>query len=186
MLSIYWLRRLFNSFTINVRPLHPDQAGGLSPLGDFTLTLSYLVTFVGILLVINPLIRSYVLEGTLRFRWTTDLLVGLGIYVVAAPTIFFAPLSVAHNSMKDARALILLQIARRFDAEYMSVQRALDGDISGLENDLKTLKELQTLHGTTTKFPVWPFNVANTTRFSASFLSPIILGIVTNLIGKVI
>lgn len=193
MLGIYWLRRLFNSFTIHVRPLHPDRAGGLSPLGNFTLMLSYLIALIGIMLVITPIPRNYLAVGTWRFRWTTELLVGLGIYVVAAPIVFFAPLWVAHNTMEEAKDQLLLQIARRFEKEYSEIQKVLDKDISSLEdrskileNSSKILRELQALHDTTSKFPVWPFNVSNVTRFGTSYVSPIALAILIDLLGKLI
>jgi hypothetical protein len=100
-LSIYWFRRLFTNFTVYVRPLHPDRAGGLSPLGNFSLALSYIVTFIGFMLVTTPITRHYLAHGTFRFRWTNDILVGLGIYVMVAPIVFFAPLSVTHGAMKQ-------------------------------------------------------------------------------------
>lgn len=193
VLSIYWLRRLFNNFRIRVRPLHPDRAGGLSPMGNFTLTLSYIIALIGIMLVITPITRNYVKVGTLQFRWTTELLVGLVAYVIAAPIVFFAPLSVAYNVMNEAKDQLLLQIARRFEKEYSRVQEVLDEDISSLEdsskileNSSKILRELQALHDTTSKFPVWPFNVSNITRFGTSYLSPITLAVSIDLLGKLI
>jgi hypothetical protein len=186
MLSIYRLNALFNSFAIRVRPLHPDRAGGLAPLGNFTLTLSYLIPFVGILLVLTPITRNYVAMGTLQYRWSPEILVALIIYIIAAPAVFFAPLSVAHNVMNEAKNQLLLQIARRFEMEYHSVQNKLDGELSGLKDDLKTLEELQSLHDTTSKFPVWPFNAANMRRFGTSYISPIILALVIDLITNLL
>ena len=193
VLGIYWLSRLFNNFTIYVRPLHPDRAGGLSPLGNFTLMLSYIIAVIGIMFVSTPITRNYQAVGTWRFRWTTELLVGLGIYVVAAPTVFFAPLSVAHNAMKEAKDQLLLQIARRFEKEYSRIREVLDEDVPSLEysskileNSSKILGELQTLHDTTSKFPVWPFNVSNVTRFGTSYVSPIAIAILIDLLGEIV
>lgn len=189
VLTIYWLRRLFKSFTINVRPLHPDRAGGLSPLGNFSLMLSYIISLLGVMLVTVPVIRNYVVVGTLEFRWSTELVLGLGIYLVAAPTVFFTPLSVAHSAMQDAKDQLLLQIARRFDREYVSVRDVLgasDDAISGLENDLSIMKELQTLHDTISEFPVWPFNTANIRRFATSYLLPIAIPFLIELVVRLI
>ena len=210
-LGIYWLSRLFRDFTVYVRPLHPDRAGGLSPIGKFSLTLSYIITLIGLMLVIAPVGRNYVTYGTFLFRWTSDILAGLGLYIMAAPAAFFAPLSVAHDVMKTAKGDLLLQIARRFDVEYAKIQNALDEriqirralglpihdrhtsiqdalgkDITSLENSSKTLKELQSLHEMTSKFPVWPFNTQNIVRFSTSFVSPIVLAVATDLLGKLV
>jgi hypothetical protein len=108
------------------------------------------------------------------------------VYIIAAPTVFFAPLSVAHNVMNEAKNQLLLQIARRFEMEYHSVQNKLDSELSGLKDDLRTLEELQSLHDTTRKFPVWPFNAANIRRFGTSYISPIILALVIDLITNLL
>jgi hypothetical protein len=191
VLSIYWLHRLFDHFAVLIRPLYPDRAGGLSPLGDFTLKLSYLIAAVGAILVVTPITRNYVIMGTLQFRWTTELILALGAYIMGAPIVFFAPLSVAHNSMKDAKDQFLLQIAQRFDEEYSVIQNFLIKAPSSLEDSSKiledtseVLKGLQDLYDMTSKFPVWPFNVTNITRFGTSYISPIALAILTELIAR--
>jgi hypothetical protein len=186
VLTIYWLSQLFNSFQMDVRPLHPDRAGGLSPLGNFALSLSYVIAFVGVILVVTPITRNYVVAGTWRFRWTTELLVGLALYALLAPVVFFAPLSVAHRAMKEAKDKLILQIARQFDQEYRKVRGALNGDVSKLEESSKVLKELQSLHDMTSKFPVWPFNVSSMTRFGTSYVAPVILAVAVDLISRLL
>jgi len=186
MLAIYWLRRLFHSFTPLIRPLHPDHAGGLAPLGDFTLMLSYLIALVGIQLVLTPVTRNYITVGTWQFRWTAELVLGLGVYAITAPIVFFAPLSVAHKAMKGAKDQLLLLIARRFDAEYLKLQTALDGDTVSLESSSKTLQELQALHDMTNKFPVWPFSATNVTRFATSYALPMVLPVIVEIAGRMI
>ena len=88
--------------------------------------------------------------------------------------------------MKNAKGQLLLQIAQRFEAEYINVQSALDDDISGLESSLKILRELQSLHEVTSEFPVWPFNLENIVRFATSLMSPIALAIAADLLSKFI
>lgn len=189
MLCVYWLSKLFDAFSICVRPLYPDRAGGLGPLGSFTLTLSYIIVLVAVMLMVASTSRYYVETGAFEFRWTTDLLVGLGFYVVVTPLAFFSPLSVAHKAMKDAKAELLLKIAEIFGAEYRSIQNAFDGqtgDISGLEESLKVLGQLQVLYDTTSGFPVWPFNLSNVMRFVTSYVSPIVLALLVDLLGKIV
>lgn len=185
-LTIYWLRRLFGTFAIDVRPLHPDGAGGLAPLGTFTLMLSYVISLVGIVLVVTPLTRHYASEGGFEFRWTAELVAGLAAYVVAAPVVFFAPLAVAHTAMRDAKDALLLQIARRFEAEYDAVQRGLGDDLGGLEDGLQRLKSLQTLHHTTAEFPVWPLNIGSLARFGTSFVSPLVLAVLADVVSGLV
>lgn len=187
LLAIYWLRRVFHSFASLIRPLHPDRAGGLAPLGDFTLTLSYLIALLGIQLVLTPVTRNYITVGTWQFRWTAELVMGLGVYAIAAPIVFFAPLSVAHKAMKGAKDQLLLQIARRFDAEYLKLQAALDDDdVPNLEGNSKTLQEIQALHDMASEFPVWPFSATNVTRFGTTYALPMLLPVIVELAGRVL
>jgi len=88
--------------------------------------------------------------------------------------------------MRNAKSQLLLQIAQRFETEYINIQNALDDDISDLENSLKMLKELQSLHEMTSEFPVWPFNLENIVRFVTSLVSPIALAIAADLLSRFI
>jgi len=184
--SIYWLRRLFADFAVKVRPLHPDKAGGLSPLGKFSLNISYLITILGFILAAIPMARYYLANGTFGFNWTTDVILGLGIYIIAAPFAFFAPLSVAHAAMKSTKQNLLLQISQRFETEYSVVQKSLQGDVIELETNMMNLKGLHSLHELTNKFPVWPFNIENILRFITSFVSPILVVLVSTVIRNLI
>ena len=186
ILSIFWLRKVFTGFSINIRPLYPDGAGGLASLGNFTLRLSYLIALVGMILVVTPLTRNYVAVGTLQFRWTPELLVGLVFYAVAAPVVFFAPLSVAHHAMKKAKHELLLYVARRFDAEYGDIHSILDDDLEQLEHRSKVLSELQKIHKMTGAFPVWPFNVENVTRFGTAYVLPLVVPLLLELFARLL
>jgi hypothetical protein len=185
LVSISWLRRLFTEFTLEVRPLHPDHAGGLSPLGKFSLNLSYIITILGFILATIPISRYYLATGSFGFSWTMDVILGLGIYIIAAPFAFFAPLSVAHGAMKNTKRELLLQISQRFEREYVSIQKSLEGTGALLEENISNLNGLNSLYLLTSKFPVWPFNVENIVRFFTSFISPILLVIISTLIRKV-
>lgn len=182
-----WLVRLFKRFEIRIRPLHPDGAGGLSPLGDFTLTMSYLIVTLGIILVLTPVTRNYVATGGgLQFRITLDVVVAGVTYALLAPIIFFGPLSVAHRAMRDAKERLLLNVAQRFETEYDKVQASLDSDSIDFDDSLRALDGLQTLHSTTSDFPVWPFNISNLRRFGTSYISPLLLAILIEVLGRAI
>jgi len=131
--------------------------------------------------VVTPVTRNYVAVGTLQFRWTPELLTGLVFYAIAAPIVFFAPLSVAHHAMRRAKHQLLLVIARRFDAEYGDIHTVLNDNLKGLEHRSKVLSELQNLHQTTSAFPVWPFNVENVTRFGTVYVLPLVVPVLVEL-----
>jgi hypothetical protein len=186
LLCIYWLRKLFTDFAVEVRPLHPDQAGGLSPLGKFSLHLSYIITILGFILATIPMSRYYLSYGTFGFSWTSDVILGLGIYIIAAPFAFFAPLSVAHSAMKSTKQKLLLEISQRFEKEYGNIHKSIQGEVSTLQENIANLQGLHTLHELTNKFPVWPFNIENIFRFVTSFISPILLVIISTIIRNLL
>ncbi len=179
-LGIYWFWQIFKRFKVNVRPLHPDRAGGLSPLGNFALRLSYLMALHGVLLVLAPITRSFLMSATFGFRFQPDILVGLGIYTLIAPAVFFAPLAVAHSSMRLAKERLLLQIDEKYEVVLGKIQKTLGDDVCDLEADLKSLTELQSLHAVAKEFPVWPFNLENLARFGTTYFIPVFLGFAAN------
>lgn len=184
LISIFWLRRLFTGFDVRIRPFHPDKAGGLSPLGNFTLRLSYLITASGLLLVAIPITRDYVMHGTLRLVLSQDIIVGIIAYLILAPIAFFAPLSVAHSSMNLAKSSLLLQIDENFQEEMTSLNELFTKKEQITQDKVNNFKALQTLYETAYKFPVWPFNTENMTRFTTTYLSPILLALVISILGK--
>ena len=186
IMSITWLKKLFSEFSITILPLHPDGSGGLSPLGNYALKLSYLIVLVGLILVITPITRNFVINGTFEFLWTSELIVALGAYLVAAPVIFFLPLSVAHRVMQEAKNHLLMQIANRFSEEYSLIQKALGKNDLDIKQNLEIMEQLQNLHRTIDSFPVWPFDSANLIRFATSYITPLVTAILATIIDMVI
>ncbi len=186
LLGIIWFNKLFKSFMMNIRPLHPDRSGGLAPLGNFALNLSYLIAMIGLLFVISPLQRTFLTTRSVQYFLTTDLWIGLGAYTIFGPITFFAPLAVAHSAMAHAKSQAILLIASSFEKEYSEIKSILENNVTALSKKIKTLEEIQKFHDMTMKFPVWPFNTSNLVRFGTSFISPLFLALITELILRFI
>jgi hypothetical protein len=179
-LSIYWFRQLFIKFTIRVRPLHPDGAGGLSPLGNLTLHFSYLISVIGISLVLSAITRSLRVTQTIGFLFQPDTVAGLIAYAIISPVVFFAPLAVAHHYMEDAKKRFLLKIDEKFGLLFSEIQASLNSDSDKLILRKKRFKKIKALHAMVKSFPVWPFNVENVTRFITTYLLPILLVLIAD------
>jgi len=177
LLAVQWFNKLFRSFTINVRPLHPDGAGGLSPLGAFALRLSYPITLIGFILVLTPMTRQYLIDGSFRISLTGDIVAGLVLYAAFAPFVFFAPLAAAHSSMKQARFGTLLRLANQFDREYLNLEAGLAHSAKPAHARLQRISLLRSMYNEVRRFPVWPFNSDNLARFATSTVSPIALAV---------
>jgi hypothetical protein len=176
----FWFNRLFKEFKIDVRVLHPDGAGGLSPLGEFSVKIGYLIGVYGLASVSVTLSESYVTTTKFSGPMLTNALIPLLIvYLILAPVVFFTPIGAARFAMKEAKRAFILQIADQFDLETTKLQTLFKSDSNELGSGLEKIEELQKIHAIATKFPVWPFNVENLLRFFSAISSPFVLGVVS-------
>ena len=172
---VLWLRRLFASFDVNIRPLHPDGAGGLMPLGDFVLKIGYLIACLGFGLVCT-IMNNQARAGQVGIEaWRGGPTTAFALYVVLAPVSFFAPLGTAHGIMKVARDRLHCEVSERREAAYEDAVAALRTGGADLSTKVQCLEDLRKLHDIISDFPVWPFSAGTVARFSASVLSPIVL-----------
>jgi hypothetical protein len=86
--------------------------------------------------------------------------------------------------MRQAKNNMLLRIANKFDCEYGKIEEELSKDNSDFDKPYRKMKSFQSLYDDIRKFPVWPFNIDNITRFVTSTVSPIVLAIITNLVAR--
>ena len=98
-----------------------------------------------------------------------------------------------NNDAPEALSAWVLRIAKRIEQEYDQIQNSLDSyefesdeQPFDLKRSLEHLEELQKLHETTSAFPVWPFNMQNITRFSTSFVSPIALAVIGDVLTRAV
>jgi hypothetical protein len=186
-ITVAWLRRLFREIRLRVQPLHPDGAGGLGSLGGLSIRVSYLVTVVGLLLAITAVTREYYFARLgIPYTPTHDIAIAIALYAIGSPVVFFALPAVAHQTMRGAKNALLLDIGEMFEREYLRLKSALASEAVPLKEGLERLQQLQNLYDMTRRFPVWPFNVENLRRFAATFISPIVLALATNVLLRLL
>lgn len=186
IIAILWFNRLFKRFRVDVRVLHPDGAGGLSPLGEFSVKIGYLIGIYGVASVSATLSESYITTTKFAGPMLSNALIPLLlVYVILAPIVFFAPIGAARSAMKAAKNEFILQIADQFEIETRRLQSFLVSDSNELKKSLERIEQLQKIHSIATKFPVWPFNVENIIRFFSAISSPFVLGIISLVIDLV-
>lgn len=157
------LREWWRHFDAEVRPFHPDGAGGLSVIGDTTLYSGLIVgasgLFIGSSIVVN-------VQSNLGSLQLSALLILLVLLVLIAPLAFFLPIWSTHNAMLRARAGILERISRRLDSRvgvlYGEDDRVDDGQVAHLAS-LMHLREV-----VLRAMPVWPYGQGDVGRFSLS------------------
>ena len=110
-LALFSTNRFFNSFHLRVNPLHPDNAGGLSPVGR--LFSNYVVIFVAFgLIVAAGIVSSFIrADGNVFGRTETWLLL---VGYTSFPLLMWGWLWTPHLAMREARDRKLLIIAEEF------------------------------------------------------------------------
>lgn len=184
LMAIVWFNRLFRRFDVRVKVLHPDKAGGLSPLGVFSVKIGYLTGVYGMTLVVISLSTNYLTTGRVYPNLDLPFVVAVLLYLVLAPVAFFAPIGSAHAAMARARHDFALKLSEHFDAEFAALEASLDLEGKVIRKNLDRIQRLQELHALTSGFPVWPFNVESMVRFITSILSPVLVIVITVLIER--
>ncbi len=180
IIVMVWLNKLFKDFDVDVRVLHPDKAGGLAPLSRFGMAIVYMIVIIAISNVFGDIseatITSKAYIDVVRQPFVFSIYVA---YSVFASLAFFAPLSLAHTSMKKAKNHFITEISDQFEIELANIQTLLAGDNAKLKNSLSKLEELQKLYSVVSKFPVWPFNIGNLAGFFGAIVSPFLISLIS-------
>jgi hypothetical protein len=171
--TIFALRQLFREQSITISPWHPDRCGGIRGISRYSLALSYGLAIVGavasVLIVQEIGTQSETTSGIYYIGW-----LGIGIYIILAPLVFFWPLGTAHQLMKEAKSKYLLSISQNFDNEYTLATTNINEDADQLERRIKKIQQLRELYKLTEAFPIWPFDVTNLGRFLTVLTAPLI------------
>lgn len=187
LLIIYSLNLFFKKFKIFIKVLHPDGAGGLSPLGEFSIKLAYLIAALGIATVSLNISNSYILNANYSgFQITPYAIFLLFVYLLSAPIIFFAPIGTARAVMLTAKQDFIIKIADQFDFEINKIMVRLSDKPDELKNAFEKTEQLQKIYNIARSFPVWPFNSENILRFFSVISSPIVLAIMSIVIDIII
>ena len=187
VVAIVWINKLFRSFQLHVRPMHPDRSGGLASLGTFSVRLGYIISAIGFILAANQLTTQYLYADTFAVQNKIILAVGWGLYFLIAPVAFFAPIGAAHEAMLQAKRKEILVFAQEFEKEYQQLRRKI-AHLSYQETKeaVNKMEEINRLYNIANEFPVWPFQIDKIKRFVASVISPFLLPILTNLVVEVV
>lgn len=164
-LALFSTNRLFNSFHIRVNPLHPDNAGGLSPVGR--LFSNYVIVFVAFGLIVAIGIVSSFMRGASSVFGRTEtwlLLVGYASF----PLLIWGWLWTPHKAMREARDRKLSIIAEEF-------LKATPDEILPTKETTERLSELKQQYELLREsYPTWPIYFRQVNRLVALASTPLI------------
>ena len=180
--NIQIFHRILKEKKLSVNPLHPDRAGGLRPLSDYSLKTAYLISILGVWT--GVVAYQIVTQGSKQDYWYLGLMVLL--YVILSVTCFFGPLLTAHTGMEKAKEELLHEIARQFESDYSQIRSGLIEDAETLKKRTEKIRELRAVYTMTDEFPVWPFNVQTFRRYLLTVPAPLLaplLGLLQKVLG---
>lgn len=168
-----WLTQKILAFDINIRPMHPDHAGGLRHIGSLSMAVNYFLIlvmfFFTLLLIFDPFAQRFVLIYLIFYVFTFF--------------IFFASLYEAHKKMRRVKDDALEKLENTSNFYYNKL--AASAGSRGIY-DLDSADEIimvDNLYTIVEKMPVWPFNVNNIIKFFSVFITPFIIFVISLLVN---
>jgi len=176
----YGFHRLGDLFDINVQSQHPDQCGGLKPVGSLCLLVAAVIAvpaiYVGIWIIFSQDPASHY-HGWVGFYSALWALFAIGTLM------FLVPVYGIHRSMVRRRAQLqgpLDQFSVRVNELVQTLLSSAEGaSPEQLEELSKQVSQLQVVYGATGRIPVWPVDRGILQRFGTAQLIPLLT--VTNL-----
>lgn len=166
----WFLRDLVRVARLKILPFHPDNCGGLRPVGRIALRSQYTLTILGV----NLAILLWLTFNNLGAEPGIAALVLLAAvaYLVLGPVVFLAPLLPFRAGMLHARAEMLTLVAREAEIEVDRLTAALSDHRIG-EYDIAALERLHRVGDLIAEQPIWPFDVTTLRKFLTAYIIPI-------------
>ncbi|NJD77985.1 MAG: hypothetical protein FIB08_12980 [Candidatus Methanoperedens sp.] len=159
------------------QPLHPDGAGGLSIIGKTGMAFTIPLTIVGILIATSFLLHE---EKMYSFINISSIL----ILTVFAFFVFFYPLYTAHKAMKKSKKELLDSISKEINNALIQIEIMLKDSSNKHMNIYNRLYNLKYYYEIVNNMPVWPYDIKTLSSFITTFLIPLGMAILPNLINK--
>jgi hypothetical protein len=189
----YEVWKVGQKFDVVPKPRHPDNSGGLSPLGNLCLWNALIITIPTIFLGgwIILLARTDYFSGHVGYEYyVTFFLALLPIPIAFAFIGFFFPLWQIHQLMAQKKA----EMEREQIGVWYQIDRLdhelLNPDTVPEDFDTKAskLEKMQEVYARSLQYPVWPFNLGIILTFlisqSVPILSLVLTGIGQNVGGS--
>lgn len=181
-ISGWHVRKLARAFEFSIQPFHPDQCGGLKPLGNFCFDLvSPLLIFSGLTIgfIVFALVTARGLDMVLLaahvgFALLLLLLLAFPAIVIA----FVLPMRDIHTKMVSARETAENIYSARIEALRAEIQTLLDAN---QVEEAKAVQEKKALVETLyIPYPTWPFHVRSKIFSSVLGVSgSVLIGVIT-------
>lgn len=185
-----FLRALVKRSVLRMMPFHPDKAGGLGPVGKLGVRNQYLLTVVGLnIVILHAVCHRHLVDPVSKDLpdLVHGLIVAAGIfYVLIGPLVFMGPLLAFRPAMMRSKNELMGDVAIRLRAELHRLRGQLaHGALT--KEDEELVERLRKVGAVADEMPVWPFDVATLRRFVGAYILPVAGAIATGHdIGKIL
>jgi hypothetical protein len=174
-----FLRGLVRSTHLRLVPFHPDQCGGLRPVGELGLRNQYTLTILGLNIVVLFLVWGTHQHKDESIR--TILLLGASAYLVLGPVVFMAPLLPFRGAMIRAKREWSSEVAGLLRTQFDELRRSITAGQIAAEDEQK-IDRLRKLGTVIDELPVWPFDYKTLRTFATAYVVPAGLSILGGLV----
>jgi hypothetical protein len=168
-------RLMLDTDSLDLQPMHPDNAGGLGRLGKMALRFN-----VAMLLTMVISTTLYYTHG-----YNRPLACGIVLQFFLLPTVFFLPLLQVHKAMRIKRESLLLEISKRYKLVSEVLVQTIARDEAVCADKYDKVKEpyeeesrLKALYRSLEAIPTWPFDTRTILQFASTTLVPALLWLV--------
>lgn len=177
----YFVNWLGRRLEFGVQPRHPDQCGGLKPLGDWCLVIAFLLllpafyfSYWGVAITFFPADWTRV-AADVWGGWYRQLLVVLSVVAVF---LFVQPLYSIHLQMESRRREIqseLDELSHKIDEIVLELRTKADTltPEQGKQR-LEMLEFMQKVYEQNKQVPTWPFDAGSLWRFVVAQAVPVV------------
>lgn len=156
---------------ISLVPFHPDNCGGLRPVGILGLRIQYMLSIFGINILILYIVYFRTLTVPLDLY---SLLLSAGIaYIFFGPIVFLLPLLPFRGGMMRNKAELMNDVAQRLRYELERVRGKLRAEPIS-KDDEEIIERLRKIGVLVDELPVWPFDARTLRKFVTAYMVPLV------------
>jgi hypothetical protein len=179
LLALVFTNWLFYTFTILIKPLHPDGSGGLNALG-------HLLWFSVLTMFWDALFLSTVIISIAKSLVSPiEMVLLAAIYVALTPSLLIGWLLLPHRLMVSAREEALQPLAEEFQQALIQSMSSTERDTRAVVAGARRLAALkQQYELVCDTFPTWPVEISALRRLVVTVIFPF-LSLLASLIPPV-
>jgi hypothetical protein len=161
--------RLFRTFTVRVKPLHPDGSGGLGLFNRLLWTATPLVVIAGC--------AAPAFWGSASSQSDRLLILGdVVFYLLAAALPLRAWLALPHQAMVQARHKLLQPLTNEYEQTLGEMLSGTSGDVAAIKEGTERLAALRTsFEEVRDSIPTWPIEIMQLRGLVTLLILPVLL-----------